>query len=134
MGAGVGGGGLIEAFVREAAEYHRLKLSELFRTDPPETLRQTAEFDLDAFLTAAREHHDVIDLRRFRTDRPQMREFVLTPRQQRTISVCLRQFGTTPWGVGRLLTKVRLPDIVREVRTSPGPGAVPVPAGTGTIQ
>jgi hypothetical protein len=109
---------------------HRLTLSEIFRTDPPEALRQTARFDLDALLAAARRRENVRDPRRFRYTEAGVREFVLTGDQQRTLRTYLGQFGTTPWGVGRLLTKVRLPDIVRQVRMSPGPGTPPAPAGT----
>ncbi|MFG2030055.1 hypothetical protein [Streptomyces sp. NPDC048825] len=112
---GVGGGSLIEALVPEGAEYHRLMLSEIFRVDPPEALRQTAGFNLALFLGAVRRREDVRDLRRFRRAVEGVREFVLTPAQQRTLNTYLRQFGATPWGVGRLLTKVRLPDIVRQV-------------------
>lgn len=132
IGVGVGGKTQIEALVREGADYHRLTLSEIFRTDPPEALRQTARFDLDALLAAARRRENVRDPRRFRYAEAGVREFVLTGDQQRTLRTYLGQFGTTPWGVGRLLTKVRLPDIVRHVRMSPGPGTVPAPAGTGT--
>jgi hypothetical protein len=127
---GVGGGSLIEALVHEGAEYHRLMLSEIFRVEPPEVLRQTAGFNLALFLAAADRREDVRDLRRFRRAVEGVREFVLTPAQQRTLNTYLRQFGPTPWGVGRLLTKVRLPDIVRQVRMSPGPGSAPAPAGT----
>ncbi|MDX3749602.1 B12-binding domain-containing radical SAM protein [Streptomyces sp. AK08-02] len=132
IGVGVGGGTLIEALVREGADHHRLMLSEIFRTDPPETLRQRARFDLDALLTAVRRRENVRDPRRFRYTEAGIREFVLTGDQQRTLRTYIGQFGTTPWGVGRLLTKVRLPDIVRQVRMSPGPGTPPAPAGTGT--
>ncbi|MGP3922491.1 radical SAM protein [Streptomyces sp. 8N616] len=132
IGVGVGGGGLIEALVREGAEYHRLILSDIFRPDPPEVLRQTAHFDLDALLVAASRRENIRDPRRFRRIEKGVREFVLSTAQQRTLSMYLRQFGTTPWGVGRLLTKVRLPDIVRHVRMSPGPGTTPEPAGTGS--
>ncbi|KOV56851.1 B12-binding domain-containing radical SAM protein [Streptomyces sp. MMG1121] len=134
IGVGAGGGSLIEALVRESAEYHRLVLSDIFRTDPPEVLRQTARFDLDELLATARRREDVRlrDQRNFQHSEPGVREFVLTPAQQRTLSTYLEQFGTTPWGVGRLLTKVRLPDIVRQVRMTPGPGTAPAPAGTGT--
>jgi hypothetical protein len=131
-GVGVGGGSLIEELVGEGAEHHRFMLSEIFRTDPPEVLRQTARFDLDGFLAAARRREDVRDPRDFRLTEETMREYVLTAAQRRTLSTYLRQFGTTSWGVGRLLTKVRLPDIVRQVRMSPGPGTAPAPAGTGT--
>ncbi|MGP3948546.1 hypothetical protein [Streptomyces sp. 7N604] len=132
IGVGVGGGGLIEALVREGAEYHRLILSDIFRPDPSEVLRQTARFDLDALLAAARRRESVRDPHRFRRTEAGVREFVLTAEQQRTLSTYLHQFGTTPWGVGRLLTKVRLPDIARQVRMSPGPGTTPEPAGTGS--
>lgn len=131
IGVAVGGGSLMEALVREATECHRLTLADIFRTDPPEVLRQTARFDLDALVAAARRQEDVRDPRRFhRTEEEGVREFVLTTAQQRTLSTYLQQFGTTPWGIGRLLTKVRLPDIVRHVRMSPGPGTSPAPAGT----
>jgi hypothetical protein len=130
IGVGVGGGTLIEALVREGADYHRLTLSELFRTDPPGVLSQMARFDLEALLTAARRRENIRDPRRFRYAEAGVREFVLTGDQQRTLGTYLGQFGTTPWGVGRLLTKVRLPDIVRQVRMSPGPGSAPAPAGT----
>lgn len=132
IGVGVGGGTLIEALVREAADYHSLMLSELFRTDPPEALHQTARFDLEALLTAAQRRENIRDPRRFQHPEAGVREFVLTGDQQRILRTYLGQFGTTPWGVGRLLTKVRLPDIVRRVRMSPGPGTVPAPAGTGS--
>ncbi|KQX51508.1 hypothetical protein ASE09_33460 [Streptomyces sp. Root66D1] len=129
-GVGVGGGSLVEALVREAAEYHRLTLADVFRTDPPEVLRQSARFDLDALLAAARRRDGVRDPRSFRLTESGMREFVLTAEQQRTLSTYMGQFGTTPWGVGRLLTKVRLADIVRHVRMTPSPGTAPAPAGT----
>jgi radical SAM superfamily enzyme YgiQ (UPF0313 family) len=130
IGVEVGRGTLTEALVREGADYHRLTLSELFRTDPPEVLHQTARFDLEALLEAARRRENVRDPGRFRYTEAGVREFVLTSNQQRTLRAYLGQFGTTPWGVGRLLTKVRLPDIVRQVRMSPGPGTLPAPAGT----
>ncbi|MCX5421954.1 hypothetical protein [Streptomyces sp. NBC_00078] len=129
-GVGVGGGSLIEALVREGAEYHRLMLSEIFRVDPPEVLCQTARFNLNRFLAAARNREDVRDPRRFRRVEEGVREFVLTPAQQHTLSTYLRQFGTTPWRVGRLLTKVRLRDVFRHVRMSAVPGTDPAPAGT----
>ncbi|MFF4506599.1 hypothetical protein [Streptomyces sp. NPDC001401] len=129
---GVGGGSLIEALVREGAEYHRLTLSEIFRIDPPEVLRQTARFNLNRFLAAVRNREDVRDPRRFRRVEEGVREFVLTPAQRHTLTTYLRQFGATPWGVGRLLTEVRLPDIVRHVRMSSGPGTDPASAGRET--
>jgi tRNA A37 methylthiotransferase MiaB len=133
VGVGVGGGSLVESLVREGADYHRLILSDLFRTDPPEVLRQTACFDMESLLAAAKRREDIRDLRRFRLAEAGTREFVLTDEQRRTLRTYLGQFGTTSWGVGRLLTKVRLPDIVRRVRMSPpAPEAAPVlrPAGT----
>ncbi|MCH0562157.1 B12-binding domain-containing radical SAM protein [Streptomyces sp. MUM 2J] len=129
-GVGVGGGSLIEALVREAAEYHRLTLADVFRTEPPEVLRQPARFDLDALLAAGRHRDGIRDPRHFRLTEGKVREFVLTAEQRRTLSTYMGQFGTTPWGVGRLLTKVRLADIVRHVRMTPGPGTAPAPAGT----
>ncbi|MEU0822739.1 B12-binding domain-containing radical SAM protein [Streptomyces mirabilis] len=132
VGVGLGGGTLTEALVREAADYHRLTLSEIFRTDPPDVLRQRARFDLDTLVAAARRRENIRDPRRFQLTEAGVREFVLNASQRRTLSTYLGQFGTTPWGVGRLLTKVRLPDIVRMVRMSPGPGTPPAPAGTGS--
>lgn len=131
-GVSVGEGSLIEALVCEGAEYHRLRLSDIFRVDPPEVLRQTARFNLNRFLAAARNREDVRDPRRFLRVEEGVREFVLTPAQQHTLTTYLRQFGTTPGGIGRLLTKVRLPDVVRKARLSPGPGTNGAPAGTET--
>ncbi|MGW1744936.1 hypothetical protein ACWCRD_04805 [Streptomyces sp. NPDC002092] len=131
-GVSVGGGSLIEGLVREGAEYHRLMLSEIFRVDPPEVLRQTARFNLNRFLAAARKREDVRDPRRFLRVEEGVRQFVLTPTQQHTLTTYFRQFGTTTGGIERLLTKVRLPDVVRKARLSPGPGADGAPAGTET--
>ncbi|MCD9875257.1 hypothetical protein [Streptomyces guryensis] len=131
-GFSVGGGSLIEALVCEGAEYHRLMLSDIFRIDPPEVLCQTARFNLNRLLAAVRNREDIRDPRRFLRVEEGVREFVLTPAQQHTLTTYLRQFGTTPGGIGRLLTKVRLPDVVRKARLSPGRGTDGAPAGTET--
>ena len=52
------------------------------------------------------------------------RTFVLTDRQRATLHTCMGEMGSTAVGFGWLLTKVRLPDIVRKVRmTAVGSGS-----------
>ncbi|MFJ3365773.1 B12-binding domain-containing radical SAM protein [Streptomyces anthocyanicus] len=122
VGVAVGRGSLAENLVREAAWFHKLRLSEVFVADPPAELAQEARFDVEAFIEADRRGEDVADLRRFRFPERRVRRFVLSDDQRATLRHYMAQFGDTAAGIGWLLTKVRIADIVRAVRTPAGSG------------
>ncbi|PAZ12272.1 hypothetical protein CLM62_30985 [Streptomyces sp. SA15] len=133
VGVGTGANSLAARVVREGAAYHRLKLSEVFRPDPPETLTQLAAFDIERLLHDDRAGLNVADVRSYRLDEPVERYFVLTDRQRMTLSTYVAQMGDTAAGLGWLLTKVRLADIVREVRTPAGSGVGPEPSRSEAV-
>ncbi|MCG7202349.1 B12-binding domain-containing radical SAM protein [Streptomyces arenae] len=122
-GVAKGGASLVARVVREGAAYHRLKLSQVFMADPPAELSQVAAFDIDLLLDDARAGAESPDMRRYRLSARIDRHFVLTDRQRSTLRTYVGQMGATAAGIGWLLTKVRMPDIVREVRTSAGYGS-----------
>jgi radical SAM superfamily enzyme YgiQ (UPF0313 family) len=111
-------GNLVRGFVAEAADYHRLRLAGLFVARPPQALKQTARFDMNAFLSADSATIATRSLDAFMLPSPAVRHFVLTDRQCDLLATYLAEFGATPSGIGRLLTKVRLADIVRQVHTT----------------
>ncbi|MER7047946.1 B12-binding domain-containing radical SAM protein [Streptomyces jumonjinensis] len=115
-GARTGGSSLVARLVREGAAYHRLKLSQVFTSEPPAALEQIADFDIDLLLEDAQAGQESTDVRRYRLTETAMRTFVLTDRQRSTLRTYVGEMGSTMAGFGWLLTKVRLPDIVREVR------------------
>ncbi|MGX1976338.1 B12-binding domain-containing radical SAM protein [Streptomyces kronopolitis] len=124
IGAATGGPSLVARMVREGAAYHRLKLSQVFTAEPPAILEQVADFDIDRLLQDARDGQESPDARRYRLPEPMTRNFVLTDRQRATLRTYVGEMGSTAAGFGWLLTKVRLPDIVREVRmTAAGSGS-----------
>ncbi|MFI8437132.1 B12-binding domain-containing radical SAM protein [Streptomyces sp. NPDC079020] len=123
-GAATGSSALVARIVREGAAYHRLKLSQVFTTEPPGVLEQVANFDIDHLLEDARAGQESPDARRYRLPEPMTRTFVLTDRQRATLRTYVGEMGSTVAGFGWLLTKVRLPDIVRQVRmTAAGSGS-----------
>jgi tRNA A37 methylthiotransferase MiaB len=105
--------GLLDAFIEEAGEYHRLRLSGLFTSGAERPRQQPARFDIDRFIS---EPGDVVD---FLLTRPAAREYYLAPVQVATIEAYLRQYGATSWGAGRMLTKIRFNDLYRHVRLLP---------------
>ncbi|MFE7129340.1 B12-binding domain-containing radical SAM protein [Streptomyces sp. NPDC057638] len=123
-GAATGTSSLVARLVREGAAYHRLKLSQVFTTEPPAVLRQTAYFDIDLLLEDARTGAESPDIRRYRLPERMKRTFVLTDQQRSTLRTYMGEMGSTAAGLGWLLTKVRMPDIVRQVRmTAVGSGS-----------
>ncbi|MET8831304.1 cobalamin-dependent protein [Streptomyces sp. NPDC004610] len=115
---------LVARLIREGATYHRLKLSQVFTPEPPAALKQIADFDIELLLEDARTGAESPDARRYQFREPMMRTFVLTDRQRSTLRTYVGEMGATVAGFGWLLTKVRLPDIVREVRmTAVGSGS-----------
>lgn len=123
-GAVTGSSSLVARVVREGAAYHRLKLSQVFITEPPGVLEQVANFNIDQLLEEAQAGQETPDARRYRLPQPMTRTFVLTDRQRSTLRTYVGEMGSTAAGFGWLLTKVRLPDIVREVRmTAAGSGS-----------
>jgi hypothetical protein len=108
--------GLLGDFVRELGEFHRLRLSGVLSVSAAEPRDHVARFDVDRFL---REPGPVAG---FRLPRAMRREFSLTPQQIATINGYLAQYGSTPWGVGRMLTKLYFPDLYRRVRLVAGTG------------
>lgn len=132
-GAATGANSLVARLVCEGATYHRLKLSEVFVPDPPETLTQVATFDIERLLHDDRAGMSVVDVRPYKLDEPGEREFVLTGRQRATLKTYVKQMGNTAAGLGWLLTKVRLADIVREVRTPDGSGVGPEPSRSEAV-
>ncbi|NNN34638.1 radical SAM protein [Streptomyces sp. S3(2020)] len=132
-GATTGASSLVARVVREGATFHRLKLSEVFVSDPPEKLTQVAVFDIERLLRDDRAGVNVADVRRYKLDEPGEREFVLSGRQRRTLKTYVNQMGDTVAGLGWLLTKVRLADIVREVRTPAGSGVGPEPSRSEAV-
>jgi hypothetical protein len=119
-GAATGASSYVARIVREGAAFHRLKLSQVFVTDPPSELEQVAAFDIERLLADARAGQETPDVRRYRLPEPATRRFVLTDRQRTTLGTYMSQMGTSAAGFGWLLTKVRLTDIVREVRMTAG--------------
>ena len=109
---------LTRAFVEEAAEYHRLRLAGVLTPDPAPVLYQRARFDVDAFLAAPGRHGAA----EARLPVPGWRRFALTPAQRRLLAGYLGQFGATPQGAGRLLTKARLGDLARRSCLVSDPG------------
>lgn len=123
-GAETGDASPVADIVREGVSYHRLKLSCVFTVEPPEALEQVANFDIDLLLEDARKAQESPDVRRYLLTAPMKRTFVLTDRQRATLRTYVREMGSTAAGFGWLLTKVRLPDIVRQVRmTAAGSGS-----------
>ncbi|WP_432159613.1 B12-binding domain-containing radical SAM protein [Streptomyces sp. NRRL F-5630] len=123
-GAATGSSSLVARLVREGAAYHRLKLSQVFAVEPPGVLEQVANFNIDLLLEDARAAQESPDVRRYRLPTPMVRTFALTDRQRATLRTYVGEMGATAAGFGWLLTKVRLPDIVREVRmTAVGSGS-----------
>ncbi|MGK5533170.1 B12-binding domain-containing radical SAM protein [Streptomyces sp. URMC 129] len=122
---------LVAELVTEAAEFHRLKLADIFHTDPPARLTQTARFDLDRLLEDARLDTADPDPRTYLLSKPGVRTFTLSSEQCRTLATYTEQFGRTPWGIGRVLTKVGLTDIVRVHTphvTDPSPSEMELPS------
>ncbi len=100
----------LESFLVEAAEYHRLRLVGVLAGDAAGVLWQRARFDIEAFLSAS-ELHDVAEIG---LAGEVVRQFVLPAHRDRVVSGYLAAFGATAAGVGRLLTKVPLGDLVRD--------------------
>ncbi|WP_369192346.1 radical SAM protein [Streptomyces sp. R08] len=97
----------IDEFITEAQEYHRLQLSGVLGTNVVEPLRQEARFDLAAFLDAPMDSAPVP------LSAPTVRSFELSETQLDVLKTYREQFGDSPQGVGRMLTKVRFQDLRR---------------------
>ncbi|MEV0445339.1 cobalamin-dependent protein [Streptomyces spectabilis] len=126
-GAPAGAGSLIEQVLAEGVAYHRLRLADVFTPAPPPEVSHTAVFDIDRLLTRARDGADLGALDGYRLPEPARRSFVLTQRQRDTLATYVGLMGASTAGLGWLLTKVRMPDIVREPRLAIGSGTAPGP-------
>jgi radical SAM superfamily enzyme YgiQ (UPF0313 family) len=100
--------GLLDSFIDEAAEFHRLRLTQVLEIDAAEVRAQQAAFDVQGFITEPRPLAEVA------LDRPVTRRFVLTEAQVGIIRGYLRQYGDDWRGAGRMLTKIQFPDLFRK--------------------
>jgi len=102
-----------DAFIAEAAEYHRLRMVNLLnpRADFPRF--QVARFDIERFINAP------APLAEFRLPDGWVRKFTLSAAQASLIEGYLKQFGSAAWGAGRMLTRVRIDDLLRQVELLP---------------
>ena len=98
-----------EAFIAETAEYHRLRMTNLLnpRADVPRI--QVARFDVERFIEAP------APPAQFRLPDRRVRRFTLTAAQTSLIEGYLKQFGSAAWGAGRMLTRIRIDDLLRHV-------------------
>ncbi|WP_371483374.1 radical SAM protein [Kitasatospora sp. NBC_00315] len=104
---------LVDAFIQEAAEFHRLTMTGLLTPEAGASRLQGAAFDIEGFLESPG------DVAKFALPEPRLREFSLTPEQVSLIEGYLSQFGAGPWGAGRMLTKVRFADLLRRAAFVP---------------
>ncbi|MFD7730123.1 B12-binding domain-containing radical SAM protein [Kitasatospora phosalacinea] len=114
--ADVEGPEVVNGFIREAAEFHRLTMTDLLTPEAGATRLQTASFDIEGFLASPDE------VAKFKLPESRLREFSLTSEQVSLIEGYLSQFGAGAWGAGRMLTKVRFADLLRRTVLVPEAG------------
>ena len=96
------------AFVREAALYHQLRMTNLF-TDQDETPQGDFTYDIQSFLNDP-EPTKITD---YLFESPQRVGFVLEADQRDVIERFLQIYGDTPVGIGRILSKVHTKQLMR---------------------
>lgn len=100
---------LMTEFAIEATEYHRLRMVEVFTPRAAIGRQQPAQFDLDTLIAATTPSQ----LSTYLLVSPETRHFALTDEQIQTVAGYLTKFGNDPRGAGRMLTKVRMTDLLR---------------------
>lgn len=100
---------ITDSFIAEAGEYHRLRMVNLLdpRAEVPHF--QTATFDVERFVEAPG------PLTEFRIADRRVRRYTLSAAQASLIEGYLKQFGSAAWGAGRMLTRIRINDLLRQV-------------------
>ncbi|MFJ1460946.1 B12-binding domain-containing radical SAM protein [Nocardia sp. N2S4-5] len=101
-------------FAAEATEYHRLRMADVFARRGVTGETQSARFDLDALIAAPSPG----PLGSCQLDARATRHFILTPAQVAVIDGYLEKFGADPRGAGRMLTKVKMADLLRRPHLS----------------
>ncbi|MET7773755.1 cobalamin-dependent protein [Nocardia sp. NPDC005366] len=103
---------LAAEFATEATEYHRLRMVDVFTARAAAAHTQPARFDLESLITAP-----VPDrLGTYLLPVRDTRRFTLSDDQIRTVEGYLSKFGADPRGAGRMLTKLRMTDLLRRPR------------------
>lgn len=95
-------------FVDDALRYHVCSLTNLFR-DNERSVTAEFRYDIKAYLGQSRP----MPIAHFRSASPRTYRFVLDEAQRDLIARSLKVFGDTPWGVGRMLTKVYVRKLLR---------------------
>jgi radical SAM superfamily enzyme YgiQ (UPF0313 family) len=110
-------GELIDSFIEEVGEHHRLRMVNLVAPRAEAPRYQVATFDIDRFLAAPG------PVAQFRLPGPYVREYTLSAEQVGLIEGYLKQFGSAAFGAGRMLTRIRINDLLRHVELVPADDA-----------
>ncbi|MBF0267916.1 MAG: radical SAM protein [Alphaproteobacteria bacterium] len=103
------------AFVDDALTYHRSRLFDLF-SDLDRKVEVMQEFDIAAFESDPQ----AADIDSYRLETPTMYVFQLADEQKELIRRNLGIYGSTPVGIGRILSKVYVKRILRHSKPQAG--------------
>lgn len=101
-------------FVENAATFQAYRMMNIFdhQDEAPEG---RFNFDIAGYETSDQAE----PISAFRLDEPQSVRFMLSTEQRDLIDRYLGVFGNTPWGIGRMMTKVYVKRLLRSPDTSP---------------